>query len=97
MSVGIMNVLYIIVLLVERTRVYNCSLNFSYDCGVSVTLEIPVSYLEQMIYKMTYAKERFQVIYLKDSVNKHTSNFVNSKRSKFTSSDSLESKGKVLN
>ena len=65
MSVGIMNVLYIIVLLVERKRVYNCSLIFWYDCGVSVILEIPVSYLEQMIYKMKYAKERFQVIYLK--------------------------------
>jgi len=50
MSVGIMNVLYIIVLLVERKSVNNCSLNFWYECGVSVTLEIPVSYLEQMIY-----------------------------------------------
>lgn len=87
MSVGIMNVLYIIVLLVECKRVYNCSLNYWYDCGVSVALEILVSYLEQMIYKMKYAKERFQVIYLKGSVNKRTSNFVNSTKSKFTSSD----------
>lgn len=69
-----MNVLYIIVLLVENECVYNCSLNFWYDCGVSVTLEIPVSYFEQMIY----AKERFQVIYLKSSVKKRASKFVNS-------------------
>jgi len=97
MSVGIMNVLYIIVLLVERKRVYSCSLNFWYDCGVSVTLEIPVSYLEQMTHKTKYAKERFQVIYLKGSVNKHTSKFANSTKSKLASCDSLESKGKVRN
>lgn len=95
MSVSIMNVLYIIVLLVERKSVYNCSLNFWYDCGVSVNLEIPVSYLEQMIYKIKYAKERFQVIYLKGSVHKHTSTLVNSTKNKFTSSASLESKGNV--
>lgn len=95
MSVGIMNVLYIIVLLVERECVYNSSLNFWYGCGVSVTLNILVSYLEQMIYKMKYAKERFQVIYLKGSVKKLASNFVNSTKSKFTSFDSLETKGKL--
>jgi len=44
---------------------------------VSVTLEIPVSYLEQMIYKMKYAKERFQVIYIKGSVKNRASKFVN--------------------
>jgi len=92
-----MNVLYIIVLLVERECVYNCSLNFWYDCGVSVTLEIPVSYLEQMIYKIKYAKERFQVIYLKGSVKRCTSKFVNSTKSKFTSFDSLETNGKLWN
>jgi hypothetical protein len=45
-----------------------------------------------MIYKIKYAKERFLVNYLKDSINAHTPKFVKSIKNIFIYSDSLESK-----